>query len=224
MQVGLELGWGIPYGWLFAGNLKGVLVDHKYSIGRVDTDSNVRIGAVWSYVFPLHDNKYRLGPEVGLAYSRKRRINIPIQFLGNTITLEERYLSVPIGIRYDIPQSGGTGYNSLLLGFEFDILLSSYYTWSKARDHIGVLVAFYKEHAATREAIPDLPRFTGSIFFDSIVVFPKGFYFRSRTRLPVVALAKLSTDSSALFLLHINRVCTTSWIELSFGVNLLEWF
>jgi len=227
MQAGVEVGFGLPYAWI----LESAFEEHKShgeSVGRCDASPNTRLGVTWGYGFPLGGD-VKLGPEVGLAYSMTKRFKFPL--LG--VIIEERYLEIPIGIKVSFPTQWDAVRRGFTLGYEFDILLSSrrQYDAGLGNQNLGASLDGDRD---LRETIPpDLSKLTGSIFFDSTIDFPKGFYFVMRFRFPVVDLMEAfeqedsgqnpSQDVDSTFM-HVARVCSTSCVEFNLGVDIMKWF
>lgn len=226
MKVGVEVGFGVPYALILGSMTAEYLVDGT-RMGVCSASPNVRLGAVWGYNFPL-GRDFRLGPEVGLAYSMTQRFKIPLW----GVTIEEQYLKIPIGIKVGLPiQKGVLVRQSLTLGYEFDILLSSKYKQSGG----GKLLpnVSWQGDKNLKETIPDLSKLTGSIFFDSNVDFPNGFYIMTRVRFPVVEFMAGSEKEKSgqgpsreldSFFMHLTRVFSTSLMEFNLGVDIMKWF
>ncbi len=226
MKVGVELGFGIPFGWMIMGIVAEHYRVHGYTIGKTYVSPNVRLGAMWSYGFPLFGNDFKLGPSVGLAYSMTQRFRVPRW----GATVEERYLQIPVGITLSLPLQNDGIRQSLTWGYEFDILLSSSY---KQSGGWRLPSASWEGNKDLTKAISDLSSVTGSIFFDAMTEFSRGFYLVSRIRFPVVELLAAiekeergehfpeKLDSNFM---HLVRVCSTSYLEITLGVNMAHWF
>ncbi|MCU0317812.1 MAG: hypothetical protein MUC61_00500 [Amoebophilaceae bacterium] len=213
MKAGVELGFGIPYSWL----LEKVLRDLEDGF---DVRPNGRVGVVWGYGLTVSPN-LRLGPEVGLSYSMTHRTRLTKW----NVVVEERYLQIPVGIKFSFPVQRDIIRGSLMLGYELDVLLSS---WGRRSKNRASLRATQGGDENFKDRISDLKRLAGSVFLDMAVDFPKGFYVMTRIKVPVVDLMhflKLSRDPSNDHLaVHTVRLVSTSLVEFGVGLDILKWF
>jgi hypothetical protein len=223
VKAGVEVGFGIPYAWILGSMFANYRLDGK-SVGECHASPNTRLGVVSGYSFSL-GRDIKLGPEVGLAYGMTRKFKLPL--LG--LTIEERYLEIPIGIKVSFPTQLGTVRQGLTLGYEFDILLSSRMYAGLDNQRPGASSRYSED---LKETIPDLSKLTGSIFLDSTIDFPKGFCFIMRVKFPASeflrALEKKDNDQNSSqdvdsLCMHLARIFCTSWIEFNLSVDFIKW-
>ena len=163
----------------------------------------------------IFNQSYNLGPEVGLIWGTKRRMDVPPSF-GHAYarrhagyTIEERYLEIPIALRYGRVSYEDRGYLSVeySLGYQLDVLLSSCYIPSSdtKRD--------------LRQDIPDLPRLCRNLWIAGHLNF--GIcYLELKLKLPIDTLKK-SRKQHVAFMQKCRKANTTA-VEIGLGINILD--
>jgi hypothetical protein len=71
MKLGIELGFGAPYGWaLTREDVK------KLGLDKIEVSPNWRLGAVFGYGFQFLDDALAIGPETGLFIGTKEKSSL----------------------------------------------------------------------------------------------------------------------------------------------------
>ena len=79
MKLGIELGFGAPYGWaLTREDVKKLGREDvkKLGLDKIEVSPNWRLGAVFGYGFPFLDDTLAIGPETGLFIGTKEKSSL----------------------------------------------------------------------------------------------------------------------------------------------------
>lgn len=210
-RANVELGFGVPYARIF----KGIIRNFGH---EVNASSNGRVGVVWGYGLTIGP-VLGLGPEVGLSYGMIQKTELP----DFDSAVEERYLQIPVSMRIYLPTQWGIIRESIGLGYELDILLSS---WLRQSGNEASPSVIQMGDKPLKDVVPGLRRMSGSILIDSTIDLPKGFYVMVRIKLPVADFIYFLKEqsSSRLSKVHLARILSTSLLEFGAGVNIAKWF
>ena len=209
-RANVELGFGVPYARIF----KGIIRNFGH---EVNVSSNGRVGVVWGYGLTIGPG-LGLGSEAGLSYSMIQQTEL----LDFDSAVEKRYLQIPVGMRIYLPTQWGIIRESIGLGYELDILLSS---WPRQSGNEASPSVIQMGDKPLKDIIPGLRRMSGSILIDSTIDLPKGLYVMARIKLPVADFIYFLQEqpSSRLSRVHAARILSTSLLEFGAGVNIAKW-
>jgi hypothetical protein len=220
-RLSLEYGFGFPYRY--------IVDTHKFRIGGtkapIKTKCNHNLKILAGYSFAISENR-RLGFEAGIGYGFSRVTRIP-KF---EITFIENYLKLPLLISilkvYDL--SFYFAY-SLILGYEFNIILTSDY---KQSGDYYELPASMQGDQNVKKSVPNFSRLSGSIIVGSRADFPKGIYAEIITELPIEIFKLVSSLSKDDFdedteldnnFINLMRAVNSNYLQLNIGVNIMDW-
>ena len=219
MKAGVELGFGVPYAWLFGFLVRDMEVAGT-KVGGIGANPNVRLGLVFGYNWPI-SNGFTIGPEVGLGYNMTRKLELP-KF---GVIIREDYLKIPVGLKMTFPKKDSIAASGMVIGYEFDLLLSSQYEKSGGE---SLRHQSWRAPKDLIETMPDLPGVTGSIFIDSTVDFINGLYIVSRFRVPLEDIMGLTegkfSEKLDKTLMHAVRFFNTSLLEITVGFDIMKCF
>ena len=220
MKAGVELGFGIPYAWILGSMLSDTPIN-GVKLGGISANPNVRLGLICGYNLPI-GGRSTIGPEVGLGYNMTRKIKLPKW----GVSIQEHYLKIPIGLKLTFPKKDDVVISGMVIGYEFDVLLSSKLEYSKSDSEVLPPSSFRKDRDLV-EDILDLPGVTGSIFIDSTLDIPNGLYLVFRTRFPLQDLMGMMEHEKAIKgldkgFMHVARMNNTSWIEITLGFDIMK--
>jgi hypothetical protein len=215
MKAGVEIGFGMPYGWLLDGK-KDI---GKNSTAKIQVNASWRFGVVWGYGFPFLDGTLAVGPDIGLSVSTKRKFRMVAA--GVDIAVEEQYLHVPVAVKLaTVDRETGVQEDGVTLGYEFNILHSSKCNGAVRSGTVTV----------TPEQVEDAAKsskLSGSIFLGGRVSLFEGCYLIGQFKVPItdfLGRAKsLKNDDEVKLGLYAARVLSTPLVELSLGVNIMKW-
>ena len=217
MRAGLEIGFGMPYGWAISEKMR----KNFGSSTKFQVSPNWRFGAVWGYGFPLPDSAVAIGPDLGLFLGTNRKLEISYYKRG--VVLEERYLHIPLALQITtVDQETGVQEGGVTLGYELSILLSSKCSLSG-----NPPVEFQDLEDTAKDN-----RLGGCIFLGGKMDLYKGFYLMSQFKFPITDFLavkkhlgnkKNDMDTKARISMHAIRFLNTSFVELGLGVNIMKW-
>lgn len=186
------------------------------------TNFNYGITISGGYNFPIAGNK-KLGFEVGIGYGFPKLLRLP----GTGITFKENHLKVPILMTVlETYQKSFYFAQSLLLGYEFEIILSSKYEQS---GDFPTLHASLKGNKDIQKYITDFSRLSGRFLLGTRFDFPKGIYIRINAVFPIetfkIIFGQFDKKEDQLNSYFINRIrqASTSLLTLNIGVNIIDW-
>jgi hypothetical protein len=218
MKVGVEVGFGAPYGWLI--NKQEDTQGRK--LPKIELGPNWRFGVVWGYGFPIFDNALAIGPDTGLFIETKRKIDFAFP-CGVNMTVEEQYLHVPLALKLaGMDKETGVQEGGLTLGYEFSILLSS-----KCNPPAGGLSVANRAMLERTKDMAKSSKLGGSIFLGGKVDLVAGCYLMGQLKFPItyfLALKDADQDGDdAKRALHGMRLLGASLVELGLGFNIMKW-
>ncbi|MCG8340075.1 MAG: hypothetical protein MI674_02210 [Cytophagales bacterium] len=221
-KVGIDFGFGLPYLWAISEETRRKLeVSENNTFTDIKANSNISLGVVLGYSFRLHNNIFKLGPEIGAKYGFTRRLKVSTY----NIAIEEKYVQIPIAIKFcRFNEEGSYLAKGFTLGYEFNVLLSSAYKQEGGYDQ---LKPSFQGNKDLKQAIPDLPRLSGSIFFGGTIDLPKGFYLAAKFRVPIeifMIKKESSIDELDKDFMHRVRALNTSLVEFNLGMDVMKWF
>jgi hypothetical protein len=209
-RLNVELSWGaIPCGKF----LKWLNRTMEF-----DTHFNYSAKILAGYSFPVFEDK-KIGFETGLGYGFARVI-------GNekyNATLEESHLAIPLLLTCLRPfQTSFYFAHTTIIGYEFNIILNSMYKQSGYYVDFELSLRGDKDVA---ESLPDFSRLSGSIVCSERYDFPKGIYaaFTTRFSIEMFKLIEEAGKGLNMELVRLARWLNTNWIELTRGVNIVDW-
>ena len=217
MKVGVEVGFGAPYGWAITKeDIK------EKGLPKIEVGPNWRLGVVWGYGFPVYDDALAIGPDIGLFLGTKRKCDLAFR-RGAHMTLEEQYLHVPLALKLaTIDKDTGVQEGGLTLGYEFSILLSS-----KCHSPSSGLSV---KNNATLERARDMAKSSklgGSIFLGGKVDLSAGCYLMGQFKFPITDFLGFKEadqgGDEAKKALQAVRTLGSSFVELSLGFNIMKW-
>jgi hypothetical protein len=217
MKAGVELGFGVPYGWLASEednkklNIEGRQVNIK-------VNAHWRVGVVGGYGFPFLDDTLAIGLDVGLFLGNKRKFEVSYEHGKKLALLEAQYLHVPFALKLvTFDKETGVQEGGLTLGYELNILLSSKCSLSgrnnQALDQL--------------ESIAKSSKLGGSIFLGGKIDLVAGCYLMGQFKFPITDFlgfkdAHQNSDDAKIFL-HGMRIMDASFVELGLGFNIMKW-
>lgn len=212
-RLNVEFNWGaIPYGKL------AKFFDEDF---KIDTHFNYSAIILAGYSFPAFEDS-RIGFESGLGYGFAR----VIENKKYNATLEENHFMIPLLLTIFKPlQTSFYCAHTYIVGYEFDIILSSMY---KQSGYYFDLHPSLQGDADVAEFLPDFSRLSGNIVLSDRYDFPKGIYVALTCRLPieifsVIKEAKKMNRGLTMTFVKEMRWLNTNWIELTMGVNVVDW-
>jgi hypothetical protein len=215
IKVGVEVGFGAPYGWAIT---KEDIKEKGWELDNIQVSPNWRFGTVWGYGFPCLDDTLAIGPDIGLFLGAKRKCGIFFP-CGTNITLKEQYLHVPLALKLaTFDKETGVQEGGLILGYEFNILLSSECSPSSS--------SLSAEHNAMLERANDIKNVSklgGSIFLGGKIDLFAGCYFVGQFKFPITDFLGLKEDDEVKSYFHAARIACASLAELSLGFNIMKW-
>jgi hypothetical protein len=212
-RLNIDLSWGaIPYGKLSR------FFDADF---KLDTSFNYAIRVLAGYSLPIFENS-KLGFEAGCGYGFSRTIK-NTEFNG---TLADNHLMIPLQLTYYKPlETSFYCAHTTIIGYEFDIIVSSLY---KQSDYYPNLHPTFQGDKDVIDFLPDFPRLSGNIVFSDRYDFPKGIYAALTVRVPIQLFtifkeAKNADAGLTSTYVKLMRLENTNWIELTVGVNVIDW-
>jgi hypothetical protein len=212
-RLNVEFDWGaIPYGKFLK------LFDEDYEF---DTHFNYSARILAGYSFSAFEDS-RIGFETGLGYGFGR----VIENKEYNATFEENHLVIPLLLTIFKPfQTSFYCAHTFIIGYEFDIILSSMYKQSGYYLDLHPSLQGDKDVA---EFLPDFSRLSGNVIVSGRYDFPKGIYAGITCRLPieifeVIKDAKKTDGGLDMTYVRRMRWFSANWIELTVGVNIVDW-
>lgn len=212
-RLNVEFDWGaIPYGKLL--HLFGKEIP-------VDTHFNYSVNVLAGYSFPGFEDR-RWGFEAGLGYGFAR----VIENQKYNATFSENYLKIPLLLTFFKPlQASFYCAHTTIIGYEFDIILSS--TYKQSGYYFDLDPSLYGDKDVV-EFLPDFSQLSGSIIVGDRFDFPKGVYATLSLRLPIdmfIAIKEMKKSDRGLNMAYVRmmRWFNANWIELTVGVNIVDW-
>lgn len=221
-KIGIDFGVGFPSRWAIPKEaMKKTLNNTNIKAGP----PNISLGGVLGYSFRLRNN-LQWGPEVGLTYGFTRRFELKSPMYN--FTIEEKYLQIPVAINIKSCGSEKKGFclaSSFMLGYEFNVLLTSLY---KQKGDVSTLDPTFQGDQDLKQSMT-LPKHSGSIFLGGGIDLPKGFYVVAKFKAPIELLKVFSDKASSTAQLdkafmYPVRTLNATLVELSFGVDVMQWF
>lgn len=193
-----------------------------YSVMKNITTPNYSVRILSGYKFHIFKNQ-KLGFEAGIGYGFPKLIEI--QELG--ITFQENHIKIPLIIT--ILKTYNTPFylaQSMMLGYEFNIVLKSIYKQAGNYDGLDSSMQGNKD---IQKIIPDFSRFSGSFLLGTRLDFPKGMYFAANIIFPVEIFKimfgnfnKKAVQMNSYFVYEMRRA-STNFLMFNLGVNIMEW-
>ena len=204
-MLNVDLGIGLPPGWLLSSALSGSSIKARPSFV---------FGASYGYLLP-NGSRIQFAPEVGTKFCFSK------YFGWHGHTFREPTLQVPIlaNMRINYPDTNLVIRQYIGLGFELDTALSSYST-RRGGDRRNLL-----------NDLPGFSRFSGSIIINWRSVFQKGIFINTKMKIPFKAFSIISDLDRIRNLVNgdvdeesarILRVFGTSLVEISLGLDIME--
>jgi hypothetical protein len=215
MKVSVEIGFGMPYGWL----LDGKEYKDEGSTVKIQVNSSWRFGVVCGYGFPFLNDTLAVGPDIGLSISTKRKFRM---LEGNVdVAIEEQYLHIPVAVKLaTVDSETGFQEDGVTLGYEFNILRSSTKWDISTRPKASIL-------KKVEGIAKSLSKLSGSIFLGGKVDLFEGCYLMGQFRLPITDLAgyvkSIQNNDEVKCRFYIARCLNAPLVELSLGVNIMKW-
>lgn len=230
VKVGVELRFGMPYGWALK---EEHLKEWKDSVKDIKISPNWQFGSAIGYYFPFCNNALAIGPEIGLLIGTERKceafVYLPCIRGNARFSMQERYLHIPLALKLAVfdPETGVQD-SGLALGYELCIPLSS-----QLRQVGGNKNAAVQSRLQEIEATAKSMKRGGNLFLEGRIDIFKGCYLTGRFKLPIIGLLALKEtadrnnngegrdDKTAI---HAIRLLGESFVELGIGVNIMKWF
>lgn len=212
-RLNVDFSWGtMPVGKFYQ------LIDLNFPF---DTHYNYSVKVLGGYSFPVSEDR-RWGFETGLGYNFAR----VIERKEHESTFAEDYLTVPLLLTFFKPlQASFYCAHTNIIGYEFDIILSS--TYKQSGYYHGLQPSLQGDKDVI-ESLPDFSRFSGKIIVVDRFDFPKGIYAAISVRLPIDMFLAIKEMEESDFGLNMAYVRIMRWfsanlIELTVGVNIVDW-
>ncbi len=219
-RLSLDLGLGIPWGVILGQVFK------EFEIGKfkapLQVNPHARINCLVGYEFPI-SVKRRVGLEVGLGYTFNKVVAMP----NLNMRFKEQHLYIPLSVSFtklhNMPFYFST---SVMLGYEFDILLTAQYQQSGY--YPGLHHSFHGDKNL-KELAPKFSRIFGNVLLASRFDFPQGIYAKFIMKLPtyIVEIASLlekkerEDELNSLFV-GMMRLVSEDFIEIHLGLNFMD--
>lgn len=212
-RLNVDFTWGaVPYGKLIH------LFDDK---SPIDTHFNYSMRVLAGYSFPIFGDK-RIGFETGLGYGFGR----VTENKNYNTAFEETHLTIPFLLTFFNPfQTSFYFAHTVILGYEFDMILSSNYQQSGYYPDLQPSLEGDQDVAAL---LPDFSGRSGNIFVSDRYDFSKGIYAAIACRIPIEMLGGIKNFEDTnreldMTFVKIMRLFNTNWIEITVGVNMIDW-
>ncbi|MHB9146905.1 MAG: hypothetical protein ACYC2U_00310 [Candidatus Amoebophilus sp.] len=221
-QLSLEYEFGVfPYAYMTP--------TYKFKIrgtrAPIKTKFNHNLKMLAGYSFAISE-KRRIGFEAGIGYGFSRVTRIP-EF---EITFTENHLKLPLLISiskvYDVSFYFA---HSFMLGYEFNIILTSDY--KQSGDYYELPVSMQGDQNV-KKSVTNFSRLSGSIITGNRADFPKGIYAELRMELPIELFKLIPSLDNDDFgkdieldttFVNLMRLINANYFQLNVGVNIMEW-
>ncbi len=216
-RLNVEFDWGaFPYGKF------PKLLDEDFEF---DTHFNYSIRVLVGYSLQGFEDR-RIGFETGLGYGFAK----VIENQNYNATFAENHLTIPLLLTFFKPfQTSFYFAHTLILGYEFDIILTSTYKQSGHYSDLELgLDPSLQGDKDVAAFLSDFSRLSGNIVFTGRYDFPKGIYAALTWRIPiemfrVIKDAKEIGGGLDMAYVREMRWFSANWIELTVGVNIVDW-
>jgi len=221
-RLSLEYEFGVfPYAYMTP--------THKFEIrgtkAPIKTKFNHNMKMLAGYSFAISE-KRRIGFEAGIGYGFSRVTKIP-EF---EITFTENHLKLPLLVSitkvYDVSFYFA---HSIILGYEFNIILTSDY--KQSGDYYELPVSMQGDQNV-KKSVANFSRLSGSIITGNRADFPKGIYAELRMEIPIELFKLISSLGDDDFgkdieldttFVNFMRLINANYLQLNVGVNIMDW-